>query len=278
MRLRLAFRSFCVFSALLAFTGRATGTMITIADSSFWVAGTNYYCVGIGVGSGNSLSLDRWMNYDDGTTSNWYAQQWLWMNIGTAWISRIPPGETIISASVTFSEANFRTGTGYGTSDYSIFEVPGDGSVGLNPSNLGRQAIIDFNGQGRNGNELPDWYAGHTGYGLVTAAQINATGPVTFDITDLVKGWYEGTLTQNKGQMMILNKDRSGGTTFAAWGVAFGYSSDPGSGPTITAITATSVVPEPSTWVMWASGVVALFFMRHKVSRPVVPRKIGQSG
>ena len=197
-------------------------------DSSDWTT-TNHYLVISYASGGPTLGGNLWRNYWDPSGN---VRQVPWMDIGTNWEASIPANQTITSATLTFSEANFASGS----SNFSIFAVPG--------ADKGVAAIQAVG-------TLPQYYAATARYGLVTAAQVNAVGSVTFDITALMAGWKDGTLKTNPGQMMIVGDS----TAFAwcDWNASSGET-DVG-GPTITVTTTT---PEPNMLVLLGTGLIGL--------------------
>ena len=154
-----------------------TTTMTTDIGTDYWVTNTNHSRVGAGFTDGD------WVTYYAGTGTD----QVQWMNIASQ-LSGIPSGSTVSSAVLTFPEAVLYSHDSF--ADYSIFPIPAGSTT------KGRAEVAAVTS--------PVYYASHTHYGLVTKSQIDAVGAVSFDITDLVQGWLDGTLTTNVGQLMIV--------------------------------------------------------------------------
>jgi hypothetical protein len=228
----LMFASSLVFG-MFVLSAVSSATTVTPVTSAFWTPTTNWGRV---LGANSAVVGGQWISYDVDPT-RWV----LWMNIGTAWQSAIPSGETITSATLTFNSAFFQFG-GSNQADYSIFAVPGAGGP------AGVNAAIG----GTVGGEAT-YYGANTAYGLVTAAQIAADpgSPLSFDITNLLAGWKTGSLTTNVGQMMIVaNNDQH--STF--WNSTEGGTYSETGGPSIT-ITS---VPEPGAVSLLTMGMIGL--------------------
>ena len=154
------FRALAGMASLLTLAAGASATTVNITPT--WVGLTNGSAGGNGGRVGFQGFTDQFaFNVDAGGT----IQQFTWMNIGTSWIAGVTG--PITSATVSFTDAYRAGGVSTGQT-FKIFEVPGNADF----NDYGRTAIDNFNGAGINGTELTSWYAGHTGYGTVTQAQI----------------------------------------------------------------------------------------------------------
>jgi hypothetical protein len=219
--------------AMLACAAVVCADTVTFASTS-WTT-TNYYRE---YSDGGSYAEDgQWCVMDNVPGSPY--MEYMWLNPGTAWMSTIPTGATITSATMTFAEASGSDSDH--VSGSSVFEALG--------TDKGRAAMGIATGG------TPTFYKNHTAYGYVSAAQINATGPITYDIKDLVVGWRNGSVV-NPGKMMIVG-DGVGTSDYynVRLGVSSGYAEGPSFGPTLTI---TYSVPEPSTLVILATGLLGL--------------------
>lgn len=159
---------------------------------------------------GGEAGTTGWTTFDDARFNNNGRQQWTWMNVASA-ISRIPSDATVASATLSYPSVAARDLTN--TVDpalmadvvFSIFEVPGDGV------DKGRAAVIAAGGAGRDGMDVVDFYSENTPYGSATGIT-DTPSMQELDLTDLVQGWVDGSLTENVGQMMLL-WDRYNGTS-----------------------------------------------------------------
>ena len=233
-------RNSLLITALLVYCFHSAPALAAIDITPTWVGYNNAGAGNSGRTSSQGFTDQYVISYD----SAGVAQQYPIFNIGTSWIGTSVTGP-ITSATLTFPEA-YRMLSGAGT--YSVFEVPGTPGY----PDYSKTTINNFNGAGYNGSELYDWSGAHTKYGLVTKPQLDATGPVSFDITALLEGWRNGSLTTNPGWMMILVNDLSHDS-----GAAFGAASgNPTMNGTITVNVA--AVPEPGTMVVWGLAILGL--------------------
>ena len=206
----------------------------TIIANTFWNSG-NYARE---YSDGTTWAPDNTWTVADGVQGY---KEHLWLNIGTSWETSIPDNQKIVSATLTFAAANSEA---FSAADCGIFEVPdanyGNTTLGLTVGNSAAN------------------YQSLTCYGVLSASQISAGSvasphAVTTDITNLIKGWKDHTLTTNPGQMMILGDSDSFKVNF---GVESGFADAPASGPTI--MIETAPVPEPSALVLLATALIGL--------------------
>ena len=243
-----------IFAMLLSITSQVHSDIITFSGDD-WVsgaegaAGVNHGRTFIGAGAGDS----GWTLFDDGTTVNSSRQQWLWMDTSSA-LTLIPAGHTITSATLSFPGAKDIDNDGASVI-YSLFEVSG--------SDRGRAAVIAAGTAGRDGNDVPDFFASNTAYGSVTGLT-NAFAPQTFDLTPLVAGWHSGTLTTNPGQLNLLWDSRGGARNYARW-VNEESDNQPGLAVNRPTLTIQTTIPEPSALsLLLLGGIAVMHRMRLK--------------
>lgn len=187
MRRHQRFVSGFVLVILASASQLAIGGTVTFSGDD-WTT-DNQFRVFIGGDAGTT----GWTTFDDGRFNNNGRQQWAWMDVSDA-IAAIPTGATVSSATLDYTKVESQ-GIDISTTTFSIFAVPGD--------DRGRAAVTAAGADGRDGMDVPDYYGENTPYGAVTGItdQVSAQ---SFDVTGLVQGWVNGTLTENVGQMMLL--------------------------------------------------------------------------
>jgi len=217
-------RTVASFVALAVLTtmmvGTADAATVTFSGDD-WVADSDLAAAEGSVLAGNHGSFDgnharRFIaahpgipDYPDGDSSwsafcsdkmhNGTQQQWLWMDVSAA-LAQIPAGDTVTSATFSFSGVKHAGGSGGGGDvQFSAFAVPGDGI------DRGRAAVIAAGGAGRDGNDLVDFYAENTAFGAISGISSSEFQPLSLDITGLVQGWQSGSITDNPGQMILVN-------------------------------------------------------------------------
>jgi hypothetical protein len=226
-------------------TGSASADPITIMSGTDW-NNSNHARIFRGIDEAGQPTA--WMSL----TPDYSVTEWIWMDIGTGWKDLIPSGQTIQSATLTFPNAwSFRDNA----TTFSVFEVQGNGTdKGL----ASVMAYAPYNGMA----DVADcvgFYGDHNAFGAVTTVpggtqsagtQINAA----FDVTNLLKGWFNGTLDTNAGQMMVMGNSNN---HYVNWN----FSSDSGTNyseyyPTL--VVTTMAVPEPSTIVLLSLALLGL--------------------
>jgi len=200
------------------------------------------------IGGGGNTS---WINFDDGTSSNPSRQQWQWLDF-SAEVEGIPTEFDIVSATLTWHGEENSTASNNAVT-WSVFAAEGP--------DRSREAVIVAGGGGRNGGDVPAYYASRTPYGSVTTGQIASSDvdtPVSWDVTGLVSAWHEGELTENVGQLIILN-DRNrffGPPGGNGHGGIFEWINWDNGGPTLTVVANIDQVA-PEAIVATPSTVVA---------------------
>lgn len=220
----------------LALSGAAHADTITLGGDD-WTGNQ----ARVFIGGGGSAS---WTIFDDGTTTNESRQQWTWMDVSAA-LGDIPSGHTVTSATLTYNPGPADQDADDGSSvKYAIFGVPG--------GDQGRAAVIAAGGAGRDGDDVLDFYAENTGYGEISGVT-GTSSEVTFDITALVEGWNNGSLTENPGEMMLLWDSRAGARNWVRW-VPSGQDDFFGDAADRPVLTIETVVPEPNSLALLGLG------------------------
>jgi len=225
------------------------GVVLTFSGAD-WV-GSNHARVFIG--GGGDIG---WTTFDDGTFGNPSRQQWQWMDVSSV-LGGIPGGDTVVSATLSFPGVARQASFGGDSSSvtYSIFEVPG--------ADQGRAAVIAAGGAGRDGNDARDFYAENTGFGAVTGIGETASSE-SFDVTALVEGWNNGSLTTNPGQMMLLWDSQPSAANYVRWGNPTSDNTDLAANesnrPTLTITT----VPEPSGAFLFGLASLTMMMRRRR--------------
>jgi hypothetical protein len=213
-------RTVLSFAALTMMVGTAGAVTITFSGDD-WVADSDLAAPEGSVLAGNHGSFDgnharRFIaahpgipDYPDGDSSwstfcsdkmhNGTQQQWIWMDVSAA-LAQIPANDGIVSATLDFPGVKHAANSGGGGDvQFSAFAVPGD------PNDRGREAVIAAGGAGRDGNDLTDFYAENTPFGAISGISSSEFQPKSLDITGLVQGWQSGSITDNPGQMILVN-------------------------------------------------------------------------
>ena len=173
----------CVVSACAVLLPSVAQADTITVPNTYWNLGTNAVNVnGRGV----------WENYSNA--------QWLWMDAMDTSSVLSPAaltGKTITSATLTFANASVYNGASSGTATWSVFAAPGDGSVGVSNSTLSPGGV----------NHMFSYYATNAASagtcGISLSPGFGAYTNVTFDITNLVKGWQDSSIL-HPGMMVIL--------------------------------------------------------------------------
>lgn len=249
-----------VLTLFMAGSLPATGSTITFSGDD-WTS-SNHGRVFIRDG----INDEGWVTFDEGNNRNRGRQQWIWMDVASA-VSSVPGGATVTSATLSYPSVVRNAGS-EDVSDviYSIFAVPGDGT----DQGIGAVLAVGANNgpvesPQHDGDDVPIFYGQNTPYGAVTGIT-DTPAPQEFDVTDLVAGWVDGTLTENVG-LMIQLWDRYLGSgspeagmreiNFVEWvpnGV--GSPGDAADRPTLTI--EFTPIPEPSALVLVLLGSLGL--------------------
>jgi hypothetical protein len=246
MRSKVSGRLLAIAVVVITFTlgDSAWADPITIMANTDW-NDSNHNRVYQGLKESDGIA---WMEL----TPDYGVTEWIWMDIGKDWKKLIPSGQTIQSATLTFPNAwSFRSGS----TTFSVFEVQGDGS---DKGMASVMAYAPYNNLANVANCV-GFYGDHTAFGAVTTAA-GATDPnsiqisAAFDVTNLLKGWLDGTLNTNPGQMMIMGNTND---FYVNWNLNTPAGSDIDAyRPTLMVTTAP--VPEPSTIVLLTLGLLGL--------------------
>ncbi len=255
------------FAALLAcLAGAAPAQAAILLDLTPTWTNANHARVFIGGGGDQN-----WINYDNAGSTGGANQQWQWLDFSST-LPLLTSRYKVLSATLQW-RGNKRTGSMNNDVVWSVFAVEG--------TDRGRAAVIAAGGTGRNGADVPDYYASHTAYGAVTTGQIGtstSTNLVSWDVTELVRGWDEGVFTENVGQMIVLNdRNQSAGPPAGSghggsgsgfshedwinWGTSSGFTSAASAGPQL--VVTAYAIPEPATWLLLA-GVLPLLRLVHQ--------------
>jgi len=145
----------------------------------------------------SNLADTMWINFDSGTVENDSRQQWQWMDLSES-LARIPAEEVSPAVLLVWSGTHQILPSAGNPTIWSVFAVPDD-FFGLDT----------IPGDTRTGTELVDYYSSASPIGGVTNGQIASSAGVGWDITALVQAWRDGTITENVGQLIILNDRNS---------------------------------------------------------------------
>jgi len=268
-------RTVASFVALAVLTtmmvGTADAATVTFSGDD-WVADSDLAAAEGSVLAGNHGSFDgnharRFIaahpgipDYPDGDSSwstfcsdkmhNGTQQQWLWMDVSAA-LAQIPANDGIVSATLDFSGVKHAGGSGGGGDvQFSAFAVPGDGI------DRGRAAVIAAGGAGRDGNDLTDFYAENTAFGAISGISSSEFQSKSLDITELVQGWQSGSITDNPGQMIVVNDIIVAPYTFARF--ANEDAETAGTAENRPTLTIETVVPEPGAFCLTVLGSIGL--------------------
>lgn len=175
-----------------------------------------------------------WLTRDSGGSAP-SDQQWIWMDFSDV-LAGIETDDRILHATLTWSGVRENhAGTAAGVT-YSIFNVT-DG-------NFGRDQIYAAGASAtREARDVVNYAQTHTGYGEVS--EFTTTfAPKTMDITELIRGWHNGSIAGSGEAMLLWNQQAANdGLLQLLWGNELN-ASGVGVGPTLEI---TTMKPEPFT-------------------------------